>query len=140
MAFQLTVDGHQLVVNVALALEAWGYVAPAVPAPTNLRTTATTSSTISLAWTSTAPAGSVFTLQRAPVTNGAVGAFATIYTGTNSAYTDSGRAFITTYAYRVLVTVNGVPSAYSAVLQATTAGGGTGPNTAFTYTLPFNLA
>jgi hypothetical protein len=101
-----------------LTLEAWNYAPPTVAAPTNLRTTGTTSSTISLAWNA---AAGTYTLQRAPVTAGTPGTFATIYTGTTASYTDGPLTFNTTYAYRVLVTVNGVASQYSAVLQATTA-------------------
>lgn len=93
---------------------------PAVPAPTNLRTTGTTSSTISLVWDA---AAGTYTLERAPVTNGAPGTFAGIYTGTTASYTDGALTFNTAYAYRVKVTVNGVASGYSAVLQATTPAG-----------------
>lgn len=96
-----------------------------VPAPTNLRATTTTSSSIALAWDSTAAAGSTYTLQRAPVSNGTAGAFTTVSPGPGTAksYTDSPLTYLSTYDYRVLVTVNGVASAYSPTLRASTASG-----------------
>lgn len=92
---------------------------PTVPAPTNLRATATTSSAISLAWDAVV---GPYTLQRAAVTNGVTGSFTTLSNSlTTKSYQDAGLASITTYAYRVLVMVNGVASTYSAEYRATTA-------------------
>lgn len=111
-------------INTLLALEAWNYNAPTPAAPTNLRQTATTGSTITLAWDA---AAGTYTLQRAPVTNGTPGTFATVTPGPGTAkfYQDGPLTFNTTYAYRVKVNVNGVDSPYSNVVQATTAAGTT---------------
>ncbi len=94
----------------------YGAVAPTVPAPANLRTTATTSSTISLAWDAVA---GTYNLERATVTNGVPGTFAQVYTGTAKSYQDAGLTFQGQYAYRVTVTANGATSNYSATLTAT---------------------
>lgn len=91
--------------------------APSVPAPTNLRQTATTSSTISLAWDAVA---GTYTLQRAPVdSQGVVGQYATVYTGTAKSYTDGPLSFGVTYVWRVSVAVNGASSSPSLTYQYT---------------------
>lgn len=108
-------------INKSLVLQAWTATAPAVAAPTNLRTTATTSSTASLAWDAVA---GTYTLERALVSNGTPGAFATVYTNTTKSYTDGPLTFGATYAYRVLVTVNGVASGYSNVFAVQVAAPG----------------
>lgn len=107
-------------INTLLALEAWNSTGPPTPAAPVLAQPTTTSSTASLAWTG--PAGT-YTLQRAPVTSGTPGTYATVYTGTTASYTDGPLTFNTAYAWRVKVTVGGVDSPYSNVVQATTATG-----------------
>jgi len=96
-------------------------VGATTPPPTNLRQTAGTSSSNTLAWDAVA---GTYALERATVTNGVVGSFSPIYTGTTASYQDMGLTFMTVYAYRVMVVAGTVASVYSAVLQLTTAAAG----------------
>ncbi len=93
---------------------------PAPAAPTNLRSTASTSSSITLAWDA---AAGTYTLERAPLVNGTPGAYTGIYTGTTASYVNTGLAYLTNYAYQVKVTVGGVDSPWLVQILGTAASG-----------------
>lgn len=99
-------------------------------APQGLEYTTVTTTSLGWQWAPVANA-SGYQLQRAPVaTNGTIGTYATVYTGTATSYTNTGLAAGTTYAYRVRANGTGAysNSDYSVAVQASTqAAGGTTP-------------
>ena len=76
--------------------------------PTSLAVGTETPTTIPLTWTAPDETGtdaiSSYTLERAPDTSGSAGSWSTLWTGTETAYTDEGLAPETTYHYRVAAT------------------------------------
>ena len=76
--------------------------------PTSLAVGTETPTTIPLTWTAPDETGtdaiSSYTLERAPDVSGSAGSWSTLWTGTETAYTDEGLAPETTYHYRVAAT------------------------------------
>ncbi|MEU2660213.1 PHB depolymerase family esterase [Streptomyces sp. NPDC007325] len=105
------------VMNMAAALGAGAPTGtPSLPAPTGLAATATTSSSVSLAWNAV-PGAASYDVYR----NGTKANPAPITAGT--AFTDTGVAAGTAYAYTVAaVDAAGTPGARSAAVTATTTG------------------
>lgn len=96
-------------------------------APTNLAATATTSSSVSLAWTASTDNVGVtgYQILRAPGASG--GSFAQVGTSTSTSFTNSGLTAATTYRYQVrAVDAAGNVSAVSGTVTANTQSGGTG--------------
>jgi FtsP/CotA-like multicopper oxidase with cupredoxin domain len=94
-------------------------------APTDLTATATSSSTIALAWTDTSVDETGFELERSGDGGVTFAPLATLGADVTS-YDDTGLSADTTYAYRARAVGDGGTSAWSAPASATTlAGGGT---------------
>jgi hypothetical protein len=111
-----------------LQLEAWNNSAAPIQlaAPTGLSVVAMAGSN-GASWNLVA-SSSGYRLQRAPVVNGVVGSFGTVYQGTNTSYTDTTATAGVVYAYRVRALGGGnyLESDYSQPVQVKTGAGGTG--------------
>lgn len=88
-------------------------------APTNLAATATSSSTIALAWNDNSTNETGFKVERAPLATGIYAQVGAPAAGATS-YNDPGLAASTTYLYRVRATNAAGDSAYSNTATATT--------------------